>query len=301
MASLEQYEAFVKTVERGSLTAAAQHLNRSLQAVSRAIASLEEELGVELIRRTTRRLQTTPTGMVLRERLRAALKDIDDARLEAKRDAQRIGGLFRISTSIHFASRFVVPTAVAFAQRFPEVEIEFVLDDALSHLIEDRLDLAIRVGDLGALSLRSKKLTQLRRVVVAAPAYLLRHGPPRTPADLSGHSCVIRTIGPEGDAWPFTIDGRLVRIPVKGAIRCNDAAAANTAVLCGAGLGIAPLWQVRREIDDGRLELLLADYEAPPTPVSAVWPSQVGTHVGTPARTRLFIEMLGHRLAGERI
>lgn len=297
MASIEQYEAFVETVERGSLTAAAHHLNRSLQAVSRAIASLEEELGVELIRRTTRRLQTTPTGMVLRERLRTALKDIDDARSEARREAQRIGGLFRISASIHFASRFVVPTAVAFAQRFPEVEIEFVLDDALSHLIEERLDVAIRVGDLGASSLRSRRITQLRRVIVAAPAYLMRHGHPRTPADLSTHLCVIRTIGPEGDAWPFLVDGRLVRIPVKGPLKCNDAAAANAAVLLGAGIGIAPLWQVRREIDDGQLDLLLTDYEPPPTPVSAVWPS----NVGTPARTRLFIEMLAHRLTGERI
>ncbi|MGJ4858018.1 LysR substrate-binding domain-containing protein [Labrys sp. La1] len=297
MASLEQYEAFVETVERGSLTAAAHHLNRSLQAVSRAIAALEAELGVELIRRTTRRLQTTPTGMLLRERLRAALKDIDDARSQAQREGQRIAGLFRISASIHFAAQFVVPTAVAFAQRYPEVEIEFVLDDAFSHLIEERLDVAIRVGDLGAASLRSRKITQLRRVVVAAPAYLMQHGRPRLPAELAAHRCVIRTIGPEGDSWPFMIGDRLVRIPVKGAMKCNDAAAANAAVALGAGIGIAPLWQVRREIDDGRLEVLLPDYEPPPTPVSAVWPAQAGT----PARTRLFVEMLAHRLTGERI
>lgn len=297
MASLEQYEAFVETVERGSLTAAAKHLNRSLQSISRAVAALESELGVELIRRTTRRLQTTPTGQVLRDRLRSALKDIDNAQAEAKRETRRISGLFRIGASVQFAPSFVVPSAVAFLHRFPDVEIDIVLGDALSNLIKDRLDVAIRIGDLGASSLRSKKIAQLRRVVVAAPAYLARYGYPRTPSDLSRHLCVIRTVGPEGDAWPLTTNGNVVRTAVNGVMRCNDTAASNAAVLHGAGIGLAPLWQARQDIDNGRLELLLSDHEPPPIPVSAVWPS----NAGTPARTRLFVDMLKHRLAGERI
>lgn len=297
MASIEQYEAFVETVERGSLTAAARHLNRSLQSISRAVAALENELGVELVRRTTRRLHTTPAGLVLRGRLRSALKDIDDARAEAKREMQRIGGLFRIGASVQFAPSFVVPSAISFLHRFPDVVIDLVLGDTLSDLIEDKLDVAIRIGDLGALSLKSKKIAQLRRVVVAAPTYLARHGHPRTPSDLSTHLCVIRTVGPEGDTWPLTIDGKLVQMAVKGVVRCNDVAAANAAVLHGAGIGLAPLWQVRHDIDDGHLELLLPDCEPPPIPVTAVWPGSTRT----PARTRLFVEMLRHRLAGERI
>lgn len=297
MASLEQYEAFVETVDRGSLTAAARHLNRSLQSVSRAVATLEDELGVELIKRTTRRLQTTPTGLVLRDRLRIALKDIDDAHAEAKRATKRIAGLFRIGASVQFAPRFVVPTAVAFQQRFPDLEIDLVLNDALADVVETRLDVAIRIGDLGAATLRSQKIAQLRRVVVAAPGYLARHGRPRTPSDLPAHFCVIRTVGPEGASWPLSDSGSIVAVPVKGVIRCNDTTAANAAVLQGAGIGLAPLWQVRQDIDDGRLELLLPEHEPPPIPVSAVWAS----HIGTPARTRLFIEALKHRLSGERI
>jgi DNA-binding transcriptional LysR family regulator len=156
---------------------------------------------------------------------------------------------------------------------------------------------AIRIGDLGASSLRSKKVAQLRRVVVASPAYLARYGHPRLPSDLSGHLCVIRTVGPEGDAWPLMVDGSVVRTTVKGVVKSNDTASANAAVLHGAGIGLAPLWQVRQDIDDGRLELLLAAHEPPPIPVSAVWPS----NAGTPARTRIFVDMLKHRLAGERI
>ncbi|MGO4713523.1 LysR substrate-binding domain-containing protein [Bradyrhizobium sp. 2TAF24] len=297
MASIEQYEAFVETIDRGSLTAAAKRLNRSLQSVSRAIATLEEELGVELVRRTTRRLNPTPAGLTLHERLRAALKDINDARADAKRETARVSGLFRIGAPVRFAPNFVVPSAVAFQHKFPDLEIELALTDAFADMIEDRLDVAIRIGDLGAASLRSRKVAQLRRIVVAAPSYLARHGSPRTPDDLASHLCVVRTVGPEGDAWPLTVNGAVVRTAVKGAFRTNDAAAANVAVLHGAGIGLAPLWQVRQDIDDGRLEILLPEHQPPPIPVSAVWPGSVGT----PARTRLFVDMLVHRLAGERI
>jgi len=297
MASLEQYEAFVQTIERGSLTEAAKRLSRSLQSISRALATLENELGVELVRRTTRRLHPTPAGLMLYEKLRAALKDIEDARTEARQDADRVSGTLRVGASVLFAPNYIVPAATAFLQRFPDVEIELVLSDDLADLIEDRLDMAVRIGELGALSLRAKKLAQLRRVVVAAPSYLALRGYPETPSDLSSHLCVVRTFGPEGDTWPLTLGAETVHVTVKGRLRCNDAAAANAAVLHGAGIGLAPLWQVRPDIDAGRLELLLPRYEPPPIAVSAVWPASSGT----PARTRVFIEMLSHRLAGERI
>ena len=297
MGSLEQYEAFVEIVERGSLTAAAKHLNRSLQSVSRSLATLEDELGIELVRRTTRRLHPTPAGYALCGRLQWALKSIDDALTEAKRETAKVGGVFRIGASVLFAPNFVIPSAVEFLRRFPDVEIELVLNDALADLIEDRIDVAVRIGDLEASSLRSRKVGQLRRVVVAAPAYLARHGSPRAPEDLSSHLCVVRTFGPEGDVWPLTINGAVVRTPVKGTLRCNDAAAANAAVLHGAGISLAPLWQVRHDVADGRLEVLLTGHEPPPVQVSAVWPNSIAT----PVRTRLFVEMLAHGLAGERI
>ncbi len=279
------------------MTAAAGRLGRSLQSVSRAIAGLETELGVELVRRTTRRLRPTPAGSAFYQRIKAVLADIDTARLEASRETTRIAGVFRIGASVLFAPTYVMPAAVAFLQRFPDVEIELVLSNTVADLIEDRLDIAIRIGDLSVSSLKARRIAWLRRVVVASPGYLARHGYPRTPADLAAHSCVVRTFGPEGDAWPLTLDGNEIRTRVSGALRCDDAASANAAVIHGAGIGLAPLWQVRPELDQGRLEIVLPGHEPPPVAVHAVWP---GT-AGLPARTKLFLDLLLQRLGGERI
>lgn len=185
MARLGRYEAFVEIIERGSLSAAARRLDKSLQSVSRALATLEDELGVELIRRTTRRMHPTPAGFALYKRLKAALTEIDSAKVDAKRETATVSGLFRVGASVQFAPKFVVPSAVAFMRKFPEVQIDISLDDTIVDLIECRLDVAVRIGDLGASSLRSKKVGELRRVVVAAPEYLATHGTPQTPAELS--------------------------------------------------------------------------------------------------------------------
>lgn len=297
MASLEQYRTFVATIEAGSLTAAARALACSLQTVSRSLGSLEAELGIELVRRTTRRMQPTAAGNRFYERLKLVLREIDEARGEAMRGTAEIFGCFRIGASVQFAPRHVVPVAAAFIERHPAVEIDLALSDAITDLLDDNLDVVVRIGDLSASSLKSRVLAHLRRVVVAAPSYLARHGRPAAPTDLKGHACVVRAFGPEGDLWPLTDTGGVIRVPVAGRFRCNDAAAANAAVLEGAGIGLAPLWQVRAEIDQGLLELLLPAHEPPAVPVHALWPG----NAPTPARTRAFVDLLRGRLAGERI
>ena len=295
--SLEQYLAFVQTADRGSLTAAAKHLGCSLQSVSRALAALEDELGIELIRRTTRRMQLSPAGLVFHQRIKAALADIEHACAEASHESARIGGLFRVGASVMFAPNYVAPAVVGFLQRFPDLEIELVLADSVADLIAERLDVAIRIGDLSASSLKVRRLANLRRVVVASPIYLARHGEPRVPSDLARHACVVRTSGPEGDSWPMTIGGKPTNVAVRGTLRCNDAASANAAVVLGAGLGLAPLWQVRADLDQGRLGVVLAEFEPPSIPVQAVWPG----NAGTPAKTRLFVDTIAAKLAAERL
>lgn len=297
MATIEQYRAFVATIEAGSLTAAAQRLDCSLQTVSRSLMSLEADLGVELVRRTTRRLQATAAGIGFYERIKAALGEIDDARSEVSRGTSEIFGLFRVGASVQFAPRYVVPTTTAFIERYPEVEIDLVLSDMIVDLLEHKLDVVVRIGEPQSSSLKSRLLAKLRRVVVASPRYLARHGYPSTLSDLKDHTCVVRTFGPEGDLWPMVDRGSIVKVPVRGSFRCNDAAAANAAVLQGAGIGLAPLWQVRSDIDQGLLELVLAEHEPPPVPVYALWLE----NAATPARTRAFVDMLTQRLSGERI
>src|SRR4051812_39619407 len=231
MPRLEQYAAFVETIERGSLTAAARHLDRSTQSVSRALATLEQELGVQLVRRTTRRLQPSPAGSIFYQRLKTALREIENARAEASRENTRIGGLFRVGAPLLFGRKYVTPVAVAFLRRFPELEIEFVLTNAVTDLIEERLDVSIRIGELNPSSLKARRLALLRRVLVASTSYLSRHGNPRTPSDLAKHLCVIRTFRPEGDTWALTVDGVPTRTPVRGVLRCNDAASAKEGVI----------------------------------------------------------------------
>ena len=296
MATLEHYRAFVATIEAGSLTAAAGRLGCSLQTVSRSLACLEEELGCELIRRTTRRLRPTPAGTLFYDRLKVALGAIDEARSEVLRGAAEIFGLLRVGASRHFAARFVVPAVTAFLAAYPETEVDLVLADERADLLAENLDVVIRIGDPLSMSLRGRPLVQLRRVLVATPAYLNRHGRPTVPADLAAHVCVVRTTGPERDLWPLTCQGRGIQVPVSGRLRCNEAAAANAAVVQGAGIGLAPLWQVRAELDQGLLELVLADYEPPPLPVQALWREHP-----TPTRIRAFVDLLQQRLAGERL
>lgn len=297
MASLEHYRTFIAAIEAKSLTDAARKLGCSLQTVSRSLSSLETELGVELVQRTTRRMQVTVAGSLFYERLKTALRDLDEATTEARRSKTDIFGLFRVGASVQFAPQYIVPTVATFVERYPSVEVDLALSDAIVDLLENKLDIVIRIGDLESSTLKSRLLAKLRRVVVAAPQYVARHGRPSHPSDLGKHACVIRTFGPEGDVWPLTENGTQLKVPVAGRFRCNDAASANAAVLHGVGIGLAPLWQVRNEIDQGSLEILLPEHEPPPVPVQALWHE----NSALPARTRAFIDMLRGRISSERI
>jgi DNA-binding transcriptional LysR family regulator len=296
MADLNDYTAFVAVVEHGSLTAAAKALGYSLQAVSRSLALLERELGTPLVLRTTRRSQVTAAGLAFHDRVKAALADINLAREEAARHGEIVSGKLRIAASVLFAPAYVVPVASSFMQRWPGVDVELVLGDAFTDLVAERTDLAIRIGELPSSGLRRRGLAQLRRVLFATPGHLERHGRPVTPSDLARHQCVVRTIGPEQSGWPLTRDGAVVWTRVSGPFTANDAASCNAAVLAGLGIGLAPYWQIRSMVDDGRLELVLTGFEPPPVPVSAVWlPAPQ-----LPARTRLFIDTLASRFSAER-
>ena len=297
MDRIEDYQAFVATVEKGSLTAAANQLGRSLQSVSRSLAALEREVGVELIRRTTRRSNPTDAGHALFRRLSAALADIEAAKLEAANRRADASGLLRVTASSAFAPLYIVPYLPAFLAGHPRVEIELDLTDAYVDLIGGGFDLAVRIGELPDSSLKSRLLATSRRVMFAAPRYLAAHGRPRRPDDLKHHQCIVRTAAREGNAWPFRIDGKPKSIKIGGRFRTSGALAANEAAVQGLGIANAPFWQVRALADAGKIELLLTRFEPPPVTIHAVWPA---TRV-LPARTQLFIEYLAARLKKERL
>ncbi len=296
MAGLDEYEAFLAVVDEGSLTAAARRLGRSLQAVSRSLAGLEAELGVTLVRRTTRRSAPTEAGLAFHARLKPALAELRSAREAVSGASAVVSGRIKVAASPLFAAAFLVPAAAELLQRQPRLSVEFALVEDYVDLVAGSFDVAIRIGDLPNSALRARRIGMSRRVVIAAPSYLAQRGTPKHPSELRAHDCVIRTSARDGDAWAFSIAGRTKIIRVAGRFRADSAAACNEAVVQGLGIGTAMLWQVRDRIDQGRLSVLLTDYEVASAPVHAVWPPG---HV--PDRIRVFVDMLAQRLATERL
>jgi DNA-binding transcriptional LysR family regulator len=297
MNRIEDFQAFVAVVEQGSLTRGARQLRRSLQSVSRSLASLEHEVGVELVRRTTRRSNATEAGLAFYRRLSAALAEIDSAKLEASNRRAEATGLLRVTGSTAFAPLYLVPAIAAFLDAHPKVEVELDLSDRYVDLVGEGFDLAVRIGQMPDSALKARRLADLRQVVFAAPSYLARHRRPRHPDDLPQHQCIVRTAARDGNAWPFAVKGRPRTVKVAGRFRTSGALAANEAAVQGLGIATAPLWQVRALVDRGALELILTRFEPPPVPVHAVWPA---TRL-LPAKTQLFVEFLTARLKAERL
>jgi DNA-binding transcriptional LysR family regulator len=294
---IEDFQAFAAIVDNGSLTAAARQLGRSLQSVSRSLAAVERDVGVELIHRTTRRTSPTDAGLAFHRRLTAALAEIDAAKLEISNRRAEATGLLRISGSSAFAPLYIVPAPPAFLAAHPKVDVELDLSDGYVDLVGEGYDLAIRIGELPDSSLKARRLANSRRVVFSTPSYFARHGKPRRPEDLARHECIVRTAARDGTAWPFNVDGRVKTVKVAGRFRTSGALAANEAAVRGVGIANAPLWRVRSLVDRGDVELVLTRFEPPPIPIHAVWPT---TRV-LPARTQLFIEFLAGRLHKEQL
>jgi DNA-binding transcriptional LysR family regulator len=297
MNRIEDYQAFAAIVEKQSLTTAARHLRRSLQSVSRSLAALERDIGVELIRRTTRRLSPTDAGLAFYRRLSAALAEIEAARLETSNRRAEATGLLRIAGSTVFSPHYVVPALTEFLAAHPRVEVELELSDGYVDLIGEGYDLAIRIGELPDSTLKSKLLATSRRVVFAAPSYFAKYGRPQSPEDLLRHQCIVRTAARDANAWPFKVNGRLKTVKVAGRLRTSGALAANEGAVQGLGIANAPLWQVRSFVDRGDVELILTGFEPPPTTIHAVWPA---TRL-LPARTQFFIEFLAKRLQKQQL
>jgi len=297
LSRISDLQAFVAVVEKASLTSAAHQLGRSLQSVSRSLAAIEQDVGVELVRRTTRRSNPTEAGLAYYQRLKTALEDIEEAKLEVSDRRLEPSGLLRISGPTGFAALHLVPATAAFLKIHPKLEVEVSTYDRYVDLVEDNLDLAIHIGPLPDSMAKARRLADLRRVFVAAPGYFAEYGRPKHPHDLSKHQCIVRTARVGADIWPFTVDGKVRTIKVSGRFRANGASVINEAAIQGLGIAIAPLWQVRPMVDRGLVEVTLARFAPPPIPVHATWSA---TRV-LPAKTRMFIDFLSRRLKAARL
>ncbi|CAP45065.1 LysR family transcriptional regulator [Bordetella petrii] len=296
MDRLHAMKTFVAVVESGGFTAAARKLDVSLSVVSRIVTELEAHLGVRLLTRTTRVVRPTDTGAAYFENCKRILGEIEEADLAAAGTHAAPRGSLVVTAPVLFGARHVTPIVVEYLQRYPEVDVHCVLVDRNINFIDEGVDVGIRIGELPSSTLQAILVGRVRRVVCAAPAYLQRHGLPRTLDDLQRHT-LIQTTGvntlPE---WRFMEQGepRPLRIAPRLATSTNDSAI--SAAVAGLGLARVLSYQVAAELHDGRLRVVLAEYEPPPVPIHVI--HREGRHAMR--KVRAFLDLAIDRLRADQ-
>lgn len=273
MDKLYAIEAFIKIVDAGSITAAAEALDVSQPAMVRTLASLERDLGVRLLNRTTRRMSLTDEGRDYYERSRQIVAAVEEAQesLSARRATPR--GRLRIASSVSFGRTFVAPVVSEFLAAHPEVNIELLLLDRVVDLVEEGMDLAVRVAKLPDSSMVAHAIGEVHRVVVASAALIKTSGLPKIPADLRDRRCVSFTGVVSPGHWSFADGRKQVQIPVKSALVTNQIDAGVQACVQGVGFGQFLSYHVLVEINSGKLVRVLKKFEGDAIPASIVYPS----------------------------
>lgn len=274
MDKLDEFRLFLAIVDSGSFAAGGRQFGRSPSSATRIIGDLERRLGIRLLQRTTRKLSLTDGGARLAEQARRLVADFDEAVSYAVGDTQILRGRLRLSAPTFFGRRHLAPIVSEFLDAHPEITAQLSLEDRLADLIEERIDVALRIAQLENSSLICKRIGQVRRVVVASPAYLKARGTPRTPDDLARHQAVLFVNQASAPAWRFqNKDGTQRSIKVPHRLEVNRAEVAIALAAEGKGIARVLSYQVANELKDGSLVRLLKPYEMPPLPVQLVYPS----------------------------
>ncbi|QIL89288.1 LysR family transcriptional regulator [Microbulbifer sp. SH-1] len=272
MDKLAAMRVFVEIVDRGSLTAAAEASGRSQPSVVRTLAALEAHLGARLLRRTTRRMSLTPEGRDYLERCRRILADVDDAELAVGQNEAEPRGDLRITAPVQFGQLHMVSAISDFLSRYEHVRVDLLLLDRVVDLVDEGIDLALRIGPLADSSMTAIRVGEVRRVVCASPALLERVGVPDHPRALSQLPCIrLRNLS-STSTWPFRDSGHDVAIRVGGRLSCNHIAAGVAACAEGVGFGQFLSYQVQQFISEKKLCRVLEDFEPEPLPVHLVYP-----------------------------
>jgi DNA-binding transcriptional LysR family regulator len=273
MDRLATMEAFVLVVDTGSFSAAARRLNVGQPAVSKTIAQLEDRLGVKLLARTTRGLTATEAGLNFYERARRSIEEAEEAELSARTAGSSLTGRLRICAAVTFARIHIIPRLPEFLARHPELEMEVVLDDRNIDLVQEGIDVALRMGRLVDSTLTARRIASSSHAVLATPTYFARSSEPAKPGDLAGHEAVIYDQRGGGSTWPFQRDGTQIAITLKGRLRVTAAEGLRAAVLANAGLAIVSEWMFAPEIADGTVKVVLKDWQLPRMDLWAVFPA----------------------------
>lgn len=295
MDKFEDLQAFVAVVEAGSFTAASDRLDSAKSAVSRRISALEERLGVQLLRRTTRVLNLTETGQGFYEHASRILADLEEAEAAVQQEHGELRGRIRLALPLSFGVRHMCKPIAAFSKLHPKVAFDLNLNDRRVDLIEEGADLALRIGRLQDSSLIARRLFDMRAVVCASPHYLSVHGEPETPADLQNYDCLVYSNLEEPNKWTYLDEaGEKRTVKVKPGLAASSGDFLTNAAAHGMGLVIQPTFIASESIRRGSLVPILTNYDWPISPAYAVYPPT--RHLSY--RVRALIDFLAERFSG---
>jgi DNA-binding transcriptional LysR family regulator len=272
MDKFQSMQIFVEIAERGSLTAAAEASGRSLPTVVRILASLEEALQTRLFNRTTRRIALTDEGRLYLEQCRKILADVREAERALGQHQAEPGGTIRLTAPVRFGEMHVAPAVASFLERYPRTRVELLLLDRVVDLLEEGVDMAVRIAHLADSSLIARSAGSIRQVICASPALLQRTGKLQHPGQLTDMPCVNFSGLANTSEWEFDVDGTSVPVPITSRLECNQVGASIAACVEGTGFGRFLSYQVMPLVREGKLALVLRDFEPEPMPLTLVYP-----------------------------
>jgi len=292
---LTAMQVFMQIIDSGSLTKAANELNTSLPTVVRTLAALEEHLKIRLINRTTRKITITEEGKRYLQRCRTIQYEIEQSELEISANQQAPTGKLKITASVMYGSTYVAPLVAKFLQKHKQVTIELVLSDQNINLVEQGIDVAIRIGPLSDSNMIAKKVGSVSRVICATPTFLNKINAIKQPKDLTNIPCILFTGLSHGNNWHLHQGDKIHSIPVKGPLSCNNITSALNVVKESLGLGMFLSYQVEQELEKGELLTVLAEFEPPPLDVNIVY-----SHAKLMStRVRYFVDWVTHELRNQ--
>jgi len=286
---------FVRVVEAGSISGAAQRMRVAKSVVSRRLNDLEGRLGVQLLQRTTRRLNLTETGRSFYERCVSILADVAEAELAVAQDHAELRGVLRVAVPLSFGLLHLGPAIIEFMQEHTGVQFELDFNDRQVDLLQESFDAAIRIARLSDSSLIARRLAEINHVVCASPGYLEKHGTPRTPDDLREHACLVYGNAPKPEAWSYTgPDGAAGTVKPSVRLRSSNGDFLRDAAIARQGVIMEPSFIVYQAIERGLLVPVLTEYQWPTLNAYAVYPQT--RHLSQ--RVRALVDFLAERFAG---
>lgn len=292
MDRFEAMSVLLQVAETGSISAASRKLRTPLATVSRKVAELEQHLNTRLLMRSNRSVTLTPAGRAFVAASKRILTDLADAERVASGETKMMKGELTLSAPIALGRFYLLPVVVDFIKEHPNIDVRMMLVDRRVNLIEEHVDLGLRIGDLNDYSLVARKVGSVRRVVCASPAYLARRGVPKRPDDLKDHDCVTFENTLSSEHWIFNIGKTERSFPIRSRLVVSTAEAATDAAVAGLGLTRMLDYQIDAQRRTGALELVLESFRAPPKSVHLIY--EAGPHL--PLKVRTFLDFAAPRL-----